>query len=226
MMKSAGSHNTTANSGPKNRRKNYIVNAAFQWRYAITIGLTVFFITSTMSSVLYTVLHHQARQRLIHPETYTGEVALVVLFAAIAFSAVTAGGVAIWSLIATHRMCGPLFVLERYLTELAEGRLPTLRPLRRKDEFKDLYRGFSRAIETLKARKQADLTVLAEALGSAKSALKGDDESRRRELESLVLHMEKMHKAVAEDLGGEANGELEPPATRVRSATGTPVTVT
>ena len=169
---------------------------------------------------------HQARQRLIHPETYTGEVALVILFAALAFAAVTAGGVAIWSLIATHRMCGPLFVLERYLTELAGGRLPTPRPLRRKDEFKELYRSFSRAIESLKSRKQADLALFAKALGSAKSALDGDDESRRRELKSLVLQMEKMHKAVAEDLGGEANGELKPPATKVRSATGTPVTVT
>ncbi len=123
-------------------------------------------------------------------------------------------------------MCGPLFVLERYLTELAEGRLPTPRPLRRKDEFKELYRSFSRAIETLKARKQADLALLSEALGSAKSALGGDDESRHRELKSLVLHMEKMHKAVADDLGGEANGALKPPAPRVRSATGTPVSVT
>lgn len=226
MMENAGTHNAAANRDPKNRRRKYVINAAFQWRYAITIGLTVFFITSTMSSVLYTVLHNQARQRLIHPGTSSGEVALVVLFAAIAFSAVTAGGVALWSLIATHRMCGPLFVLERYLTELAGGRLPTPRPLRRKDEFKELYRSFSRAIETLKARKQADLALLTEALGSAKSALDGDDESRRRELKSLVLHMEKMHKAVADDLGGEANGELKPPVPRVRSATGIPVSVT
>lgn len=197
-----------------NRRKQYIVDPAFQWRYAITIALTVFLITSVMSSVLYGLLHHQARMRFVYPQTYTAEVGMVVLFAALAFSAITAGGVGLWSVIATQRICGPLYVLEKHLAELASGRIPTLRPLRRKDEFKGLYRAFSRAVDGLKNQRQTELNLLTEALGRVQTAVEGDHEGQTRALELLAVQMDKIRDELAESLGVDLDGT---PAAKTRT---------
>ena len=63
----------------------------------------------------------------------------------------------------THRICGPLFVLDRYFTELAAGRFPRVRSLRQKDEFKDLHQSFQKAVEALKEQKRIELAGLTEA---------------------------------------------------------------
>ncbi len=222
-MKSTECETTARGARGRNRRKQYIVDPAFQWRYAITIALTVFLITSVMSSVLYGLLHHQARQRFVQPETYTAEVAFVVLFAALGFSAVTAAGVGIWSVISTHRICGPLYVLERYLAELAEGRVPSPRALRKKDEFKNLYRIFSRAMNTLKVKKQAELTTLTEALERARSAIDDTDEARKRALEVLASRLETLQGEAAAALGEKVAETSPAPVSKQQAETPVPV---
>lgn len=217
---------TAANGSGQHRRRRYIVDAGFQWRHAITIGLMVFFTTSTMSSLLYAVLHHQARLRFVNPDTYTGEVTLVVLFAALAFSMVTAGGVVIWCVIATHRICGPLLVMERYLGQLAEGCFPSPRPLRRKDEFKGLYQVFSHTIQSLKTRKKREFAALTEALESAKSAMGGDNEACRGAVGSLVSRLEKLRNEAAKCLGDEVNSQESIPVAEPRPPSRTPVAIT
>lgn len=218
---------TTAASGSgKNRRRKYIVDAGFQWRHAMTIGLMVFFITSTMSSLLYAVLHHQARLRFVNPDTYTGEVALVVLLAALAFSMVTAGGVVVWCVIATHRICGPLLVLERYLGQLAEGRFPSPRPLRRKDEFKGLYQVFTHTIQALKIRKETEFAALTEALESAKSAMGGDNESCRSTVALLVSRLEKLRNEAAKCLGDEVDSQESVSVAEPQPPSRIPVSIT
>ncbi len=218
---------TTAASGSEqNRRRKYIVDAGFQWRHAISIGLIVFFTTSTMSSLLYAVLHHQARLRFVNPDTYTGEVALVILLAALAFSMVTAGGVVVWCVIATHRICGPLLVMERYLGQLAEGHFPSPRPLRRKDEFKGLYQVFTHTIQSLKTRKQTEFAALTDALESAKSAMSGDNEVGRSTVASLVSRLEKLRNEAAKCLGDEVDCQEPVPVEEPRPASRTPVSIT
>jgi len=198
-----------------NRRRKYVVNAAFQWKFAAVVGLMVFLIASTMSSVIYGVLHHQARLRMIHAETYVAEVSLVVLLSGLAFSALTAGGVAFWCIFVTHRICGPLSVIARAFTELAQGRFPKLRPLRQKDEFKDFYAMFSQAVDSLQARKQADLSVMTEALQIGRSAADGDDITRRGALDLMVRRLDTLRRETAETLGQESN-PLPQPSVRKR----------
>lgn len=45
----------------------------------------------------------------------------------------------------THKISGPIYVMVNYLRELREGKTPTARPLREKDELKELY---SEIVET------------------------------------------------------------------------------
>jgi len=200
--------------GSPKRRRTYIINPGFQWKYATVIALFVFLFTAIISCVLYGLLHHQARMRAINPVGYVSDVAPVIIFFCVVFGAVTAGGVGIWSAFASQRICGPLYVLERYLLELVQGRFPSCRPLRRKDEFKELYAVFARAVETMKERKQQELTTLIRASNIARAALTSDDESRRHALRTLAEDLEKMRRATAESLGERSDSAPRTPSLR------------
>lgn len=134
----------------RNRRRNYLVRPAFQMRFAVFAGLTVFLVSSILSLALYVILHEQARRRMMEPLTYVAEVPLVVLGFALLFAAVTAGAFAAWCILFTHRICGPLVLMEKYLNDLAEGRFPEVRSLRKKDELGDLFATLRKAISRLK----------------------------------------------------------------------------
>ncbi len=195
------------NSPPRWRRRTYIVNRAFQWRFAATIALIVFLLSSTMSTILYGVLHQQARARLIDPQSYSAEVTMVVLFSGVTFAGITSAGVLLWGILVSHRICGPLWLIAGYFRELAKGRLPNLRPLRNKDEFKDFYADFCKAIDFLKESRRAQLAGLSEALSLAESVGDADEDTCRRALESVAGRLHSLRREAAEALG-EANDEM------------------
>ena len=149
------------------QRKQYLINPGFQWKIAGTIAIAVFLLTIMVSIVLFGTLHQQARLRAANPAGYTAQVTSVMVLFGLGFAAITAGGVGLWSILMTHRVCGPMFVMKRYLLEIAEGRIPSLRPLRKRDEFKDLYEAFDQAVATLRTAKQRELKQLAAAIEAA-----------------------------------------------------------
>ena len=225
-MESNDNRENGANRGRSNRRRQYLINPGFQWKYALTLALAVFLISAVISSVLYLLLHHQARLRLMNPEAYAAEVTLVIVLFGAAFSMLTAGALAVWCVFVTHRICGPLFVLDRHLSELADGRIPKLRALRRKDEFKELYKTFGRAIESLKANRRVELATLTRVLTMVESAKNADDTARKDALSSVATHIDTLRDVAAKALGVEA--EVVPEAVEVPSETAakTPVAVT
>lgn len=185
----------------QNRRRKYVINSAFQWKYALTMSLGVFLCTSIMSCVLYTILHEQARQRFLHPSEYAASVGTIVLFTAFAFSVLTGGAMGIWCVIVTHRVCGPLFILERHFSELVGGRLPKVRALRRKDEFKELFAGFSRAVQTLRRDKQNQLSTLSDVLDKARECSDADEQTCKQALESIAAQVDRLRQETADALG-------------------------
>lgn len=193
----------------QNRRRTRIINPSFQWKYAGLTALIVFFVSSIIATVLYSVLHHQARMRLIDPEHYTAEVTMVILIFAVGFSALTAGGVALWSLVITHRIAGPLYVLDKHFCQLAGGRLPTVRGLRRKDEFKELMVSFSQAVESLRQNQRMELQVLDE-LAKLASESVDDPSGRQQALQTVAAKIETLAAKNRAFLGDES--QQPPPA--------------
>lgn len=220
-MRKPDGHPTGGERPQRNRRRKYIIDPAFQWRYAVTISAIVFLTSCVLGSILYGVLHQQARLRALSPEAYTAEVTLVLLFSSVVFATLTAGAMAVWSFVATHRICGPLFVIERYLRELTRGQLPKLRALRRKDEFNQLYSAFAEVVESLRARRRADIAALTEALETAQSVTGRDGQTREDALESLTSQIESLRRVAAEAFTDEPAGEpnttdhMPKPATHV-----------
>lgn len=55
----------------------------------------------------------------------------------------------IWGIYLTHKIAGPLLVIRRHMERLRDGQPPDLRPIRKEDEFQDLYRVICEALKSL-----------------------------------------------------------------------------
>jgi methyl-accepting chemotaxis protein len=182
------------------RRRKYLIDPGFQWKQAGAISLAVFLLSTSVSAVLYGVLHQQARQLAANPASYRPATALVMVCFGIGFAALTSGGVGLWSIHMTHRICGPMFVIKRYLVQIAAGHLPVLRPLRRRDEFKDVYDALDKAIQSLRERKTRELSQVSEALEAANRAMDGEGVSAQDGLEAVVSRLEWLRSRAEETL--------------------------
>ena len=172
------------------RRRNYLINPGFQWKHAGLIALSVFLLSTTVSAVLYVILHQQARALSTNPMGYSPKTTVVMVSFGFSFAALTAGGVGLWSILMTHRICGPLFVFKRYLSQIAEGRLPSLRPLRQKDEFADLHQALEGAVESLRSQKRQELAALNAALEAVHRVPDPDHDSARLDMGTVVCKLE------------------------------------
>ena len=56
----------------------------------------------------------------------------------------------------THRISGPLYLLTNYFREITDGKYPDVRPLRKGDEFQELYDEFGGMVETLRRKGALD----------------------------------------------------------------------
>jgi len=52
----------------------------------------------------------------------------------------------------SHRISGPLFLLNRYIDEMKRGEFPEIRPLRANDDFHDLFDNFRELADELKQK--------------------------------------------------------------------------
>ncbi len=192
--------NAPANPKNQNRRRNYLINPAFQWKQAGTIALIVFFTSTIVGYATFGILHEQARHRLADPNGFQADVGSVILFFSIGCSALTAGGIGFWSILMTHRICGPAHVLERAMQELCAGRFPVMRGLRKKDELQALYASVSGAVDALKAKTRCELAVISEALDIARNARQATDALRQSSLQTLASQLESVRRDLAESL--------------------------
>jgi hypothetical protein len=205
-MDTTASSELVASETPK-RRRQYIINPAFQWKFTAWIMLDVFAVCVLLALVLFGVMERNVRWRVLNPDMpHTGETILLIIGFATGFAVVAAVGLGLWSIIITHRFCGPLFVVGRCLNELAAGRLPQWRPLRKKDEFKGFYALFWRTIDLLREQKRRQLTALTAILEVAESASNGDDRARRDACGRITAQVRSMRDEIADVLGDDLDG--------------------
>jgi len=195
------------------RRQKYLIDPGFQWKQAGAISLVVFLLSISVSAVLYGVLHQQARQLAANPTTFRPETTLVMVGFGLGFAALTSAGVGLWSILMTHRICGPMFVIKRHLLQLAAGRLPVLRPLRRRDEFKDVHRALEEAILSLRESRTCELSQISEALAAANRTSAGDAFSAQPDLNVVISRLEwlksRAELALAEAIEKQGQASLD-----------------
>jgi len=165
-------------AGRKRRRAIPIVDARFQWKYTLVITALGVGITAIMGGFLYRA--HVDNTRLLdldgspalQQEVMRGD--QIFLLYLVIFVLVMAVALALWGLVVTHRISGPVHILSRYLGELADGHYPDLRPLRKRDELRGFYFALEDAVSMLRERDTATLSTLEAAIDKARTAQGGD----------------------------------------------------
>lgn len=159
-----------------NRRRKHIVNAGFQWKWFASIVVLVFGISALMTVATYGVIYQSVRASLVYGGGHMlGSTTLSLVLCALGFAVVPAAALGFWSIFVTHRICGPLYAMERDLGEVAKGRFPEQRPLRKKDHFKQFHAAFWNALSELRRKDDSYRDALAEVYRLAASAGTPDD---------------------------------------------------
>ncbi|GJM26438.1 MAG: hypothetical protein DHS20C16_28530 [Phycisphaerae bacterium] len=192
-------------STPKrNRRRKYIINPAFQWKYISLVGGGVFVASCLMSTVLYGMVYYQARERLLHlTQSQPLENTYGILIFAGAFALLMAAGFAVWTAILTHRIGGPIHVMMNYFADLSNSKIPKVRPLRAKDELKSFHDSFRRAADSLRCDREAEIKMIDEVLELANQAGATSD-ARPDSMTELVSKLQSLHLHLANSIGADA----------------------
>jgi hypothetical protein len=67
-------------------------------------------------------------------------------------------------LVLTHRVAGPVHVMNLYLASIAAGRFPRLRPLRQGDELREFFDSLSYTVDRLREREAEEARLLTEVI--------------------------------------------------------------
>ena len=185
-------------------RRKHLIEPSFQWKYTALAATGVFMVSVFMSAILLAALYQQARAKLIDPASFSVfRATMMIAVSGASFAIFVAILFGLWSLLITHRMAGPLAVIETFYSELAAGRFPTHRRLRRKDEFTRFYQVFWSMVDALKIRKEAEADELAKAIILASEATRAGAEDRRRSLQLLTAQLQAMRADIEKSIGKE-----------------------
>lgn len=77
------------------------------------------------------------------------------------------------TIVATHRVAGPIKVMHRYVSELERGQYPQMRPLREHDELKDFFAQLRSLVDRLREKDAGETKILREALEMLSPAVSG-----------------------------------------------------
>lgn len=183
-------------------RRTYVIDRGFQLKYTLMLVVLGAAMSALFGAMMY--LAHLDAQRelpmnaLLEEQLRRSEVTLITLM--IAITVLMAAALALVGILITHRVAGPVYVMSHYMTTLARGRYPHIRPLRKQDELKTFFDRFHDAIEAMRAREVEE----ADALGHAISVLTplATTEESRKALAELTTVQERKRDATDRLSGG------------------------
>lgn len=160
----------------KRVRRTYIVDRGFQLKYTLLLvgtGTLISLVFGAMAYLASIDAHRALAVELSRPgvrgisataEKVISESNTTLLFLTLGVAALMGLALALLGILVTHRVAGPLYVMSRYISILAEGRYPAFRPLRRNDELRAFFERFQRAIDSMRARESDEASKLQEAV--------------------------------------------------------------
>ena len=168
------------------RRRTYLIDREFQLKYIIMLA-SIGAGSMGLFGALAWWAHTAALEAGTGAEGFAGMTILWLTLLAVVGTATALG---LFGLVFTHRVAGPVYVMNLYVEALAAGHYPRLRPLRKYDELKKFFDRFSHAVERIRAREAEE----AEALGRALAVFQplAQSEEARAALKALEdLHLRK-----------------------------------
>lgn len=161
-------------------RRTYVLDRGFQLKYTVLLVVLGAAISSLFAAMTYLV-HLDAERGLppipeIQEHFSRADSTLVALMAGI--TVLTAVALGLLGILITHRVAGPLYVMSHYVSILAKGRFPLMRPLRKRDELREFFDRFQQAVELMRIREVEEANSLEKAL-STLAPLAQTEEARR-----------------------------------------------
>jgi hypothetical protein len=170
------------------KRRTYLIDREFQLKYILMLALMGAGCIGLFGAMAWWA-HIMELEAGSAAEGVAGMTILLLTVLAVVGTAVALG---LFGLVFTHRVAGPVYVMNLYVEALAAGHYPRLRPLRKYDELKKFFDRFSHAVERIRAREAEEAQALSHAMAAfqplatteeARAALKTLEEllSRKRE---------------------------------------------
>lgn len=176
------------------RRSIPVVDKAFQYKYTAIIVSIVVVVSVALGYLAlksYWEMNRIMDLALVSSaisDKVNAEDALRVFSIALVFLVFEVLALGVMGLIFTHRVCGPVFVIQRHLTTMLDGRYPLTRPIRRGDEFRETFKIFTAVVESLKKRDAEEVEKLSQVIAAARQ--KGVSEADLEPLEQLVAALQ------------------------------------
>src|SRR5262249_13915168 len=157
-LPNAMSVDTQPSSRPHVVRRKYLLDTGFQLRYMLRLAAL-----GGGGGMLVGVLAYRAHRAAV--ESGGSPVALAasggpVLWLTGLGALAVAGLLALFGLVLTHRVAGPVHVMSLYIATLAAGRYPRMRPLRKKDELRGFFDRLSEAVDRIREREAEEVRLL------------------------------------------------------------------
>ncbi len=177
----------TSRAGPGHiRRRTFLIDRKFQFKWTLII-VTVGVLISAGLGYFIVRLNFENTELLGLDARYADELAefdAYALYYLIGFVVVMALFLFIWGIFMTHRVAGPIFIISRYLGQIASGEVPETRPLRRGDELKEFFDTFSSMVEGLRETNLREAELLSRASAALKE--KGIEEDTVKALDEII----------------------------------------
>ncbi|WP_309895095.1 signal protein [Archangium sp.] len=143
-------------------RRKYLVDTGFQLRYILRLAVLgaggVLLV-----GVLAWRIHLSAVEPGATPESLAASGQTLLWLAGVGALGM-AGVLALFGLLLTHRVAGPIHVMGLYIATLAAGRYPRMRPLRKKDELRGFFDRLSEAVDRIREREAEEVRLLSEVI--------------------------------------------------------------
>lgn len=175
------------------RRRNYLINKEFQFRYigrilfgillmALVIAFTVYYTTwARIMDAFYNIPQIAAQYAQLFASV-NGTLLLVL----IGFLAVTA----VFSVFISHAIAGPIYRFQKAMESLAAGDLTLRIGLRKHDEFKTLASSINQVVTVLRHDVGADLTLVQELAVLSEKLSAAGASGPVKEVQDLVVKLQ------------------------------------
>ncbi len=165
---------------PAQSRRTYVIDRGFQLKYTVMLVVLGAGISSLFAAMTYLV--HLDAERGLPPipelQEHFARTDSTLIALMIGITVLMAGALGLLGILITHRVAGPIYVMSHYVSILAKGRFPLMRPLRKQDELKEFFDRFQQAVELMRTREVEEASSLEKAV-SALEPLAQTDEARR-----------------------------------------------
>ena len=180
---------TSAPTGaPRLGRRTYVVDRRFQYKYTLLLSGLGALIALCFGGLMY-LAHRDALSALAGaqalPEAITQQ-SRTLIYLMVGLTVLMAAALAMFGLLVTHRVAGPVYVLSHYVGVLSRGRYPMMRKLRRGDELQAFFDQFTQVVDSLRDREAQEADVLEDAVERLSPLATGD------EVRELVAQLRQM----------------------------------